>query len=79
MAFVHEFLPQGSVRHLFDIPRFRKTGKGNVAPHDAEASARDLTLECEFSEVGRDPRFPHGWYIVPGALLGVLLILALLL
>ena len=78
MAFVHDFLPQGRIRHLFDIPRFRKTkANDNASPRVEED--RDLILEAEFSEVGRDSRFPHGWYIVPGALLGVFLLLALLL
>ena len=79
MAFAHDFLPHGRYRHVFDIPLARKAKAKKPAAPAQEKSEHELLLECEFSEVGRDPRFPPGWYIVPGALLGVFVVLAVLL
>ena len=79
MAFAHDFSPHGRIRHLLDIPIARNAkAKKPLAP-PREKSEHELLLECEFSETGRDPRFPAGWYIVPGALMGLFLVLALLL
>ena len=38
----------------------------------------DALMELEFSEVGRDPRFLPGWYILPSAIAGTLLLAALI-
>ena len=76
MAFAHDFLPRDRNHRLFDISVARKA-KAKKPPR--EKSEHELLLECEFSEIGRDPRFPAGWYIVPGALMGLFLVLALLL
>lgn len=40
---------------------------------------RDALMELEFSEVGRDPRFLPGWYILPSIFAGTLLLAALIL
>lgn len=63
MAFAHDVLPhirrrsaRASVRAGF--PRFRKT-------------ADDRLAECEFGEVGRDPRYPSGWFILPALVIGI--------
>lgn len=40
---------------------------------------RDALMELEFSEVGRDPRFLPGWYILPSVIGGTLLLAALIL
>ncbi|MBN9554183.1 MAG: hypothetical protein J0H61_05820 [Alphaproteobacteria bacterium] len=38
----------------------------------------DILAELEFSEIGRDARFLPGWYILPSALGGLLVLVALL-
>jgi hypothetical protein len=38
----------------------------------------DILADLEFSEIGRDPRFLPGWYILPSALGGLLVLVALL-
>ena len=35
---------------------------------------RQTTEELEFGELGRDPRLPEGWYILPVLALGVAII-----
>jgi hypothetical protein len=64
-------------RHVFDIP---------IAPTRKRATAdvfRDRThaelVDLEFSEYGRDPRFVAGWFILPGVVLGLGVVAALIL
>jgi len=38
----------------------------------------DILADLEFSEIGRDPRFLPGWYILPSAFGGLLVLVALL-
>ena len=38
----------------------------------------ELLLDLEFSEVGRDPRFLPGWYILPSIVGGLLVLTALI-
>ena len=40
--------------------------------------AQDSLIECEFSEIGRNPRFAPGWFIVPATMLTGLVAVALL-
>ncbi|HXS06716.1 MAG TPA: hypothetical protein VN723_08010 [Rhizomicrobium sp.] len=76
MAFAHDLLPHGRYRHVFDIPPARKA---KAKKPTREESEHERLIECEFSEIGRDPRFPAGWYIMPGVLLGLFLIVAVML
>lgn len=47
-----------------------------VAPRTfADAFDHDALMDLEFSEIGRDPRFLPGWYILP-SIVGGLLVLA---
>ena len=41
----------------------------------ADAFDHDALMDLEFSEIGRDPRFLPGWYILP-SIVGGLLVLA---
>jgi hypothetical protein len=61
--------------HVFDVPAVRRRAKSKRPvpeifrrPYDAEL------IDAEFSEIGRDPRFLPGWYILPGAMLGVVML-----
>jgi hypothetical protein len=47
-------------------------------PRTITGPERDALLELEFSEMGRDPRFLPGWYILPLAAIGVVALLVLL-
>lgn len=55
----------------------------NIVRFPARAPAttrlkREALLELEFSEIGRDPRFLPGWYILPFAAIGAGMLLFLL-
>ena len=64
-------------RNVFDIPvrPARKRAPANVFRDRAHVDLIDL----EFSEYGRDPRFAPGWFILPGAVLGMAVVAALIL
>jgi hypothetical protein len=47
------------------------------APRACEIDS-DILADLEFSEIGRDARFLPGWYILPSALGGLLVVIALL-
>jgi hypothetical protein len=44
------------------------------APASIPSLDHDTLMELEFSDIGRDPRFLPGWYILP-SVLGALLVL----
>lgn len=46
-----------------------------VAPRTFTALDHDALMDLEFSDIGRDPRFLPGWYILP-SIVGGLLVLA---
>jgi hypothetical protein len=65
--------------HVFDVPlagRVRR--RRNVADVFRDRAHAEL-IDLEFSEYGRSPRFLPGWYILPGAIGGLLVIVAALL
>ena len=66
----------GHYRHVFDVPVARRK-------RDVSAVFRDPShvklVEMEFSNVGRNPRFPAGWYILPAVVTGMAIIAAVLL
>jgi hypothetical protein len=66
----------GHYRHVFDVPVARRK-------HDVSAVFRDPShvklVEMEFSNVGRNPRFPASWYILPAVVTGMAIIAATLL
>lgn len=48
-------------------------------PHLASAkragrSAHERQAECEFGPIGRDPRYPSGWFIVPALIVGAVIL-----
>jgi hypothetical protein len=47
-------------------------------PSQQQAAIVDASEEWEFSEAMRSPRFPAGWFMLPSALLGCILLLAVL-
>jgi hypothetical protein len=66
--------------HVFDVPL-----AGRISPRrrDVAAVFRDRAhaelIDLEFSEYGRHSRFLPGWYILPGAVAGLVVIVAVLL
>ena len=63
----------GTYDGVFDIPA--------VAGHpllDPAIRDDDPLLDLEFSEIGRDPRFLPGWYILPSIVGGLLVLTALI-
>ena len=65
----------GHYRHVFDIPVSRKREVSAVFRDPAHVSL----IEREFSNYGRNPRFPAGWYILPAVVTGMAIIVAVLL
>jgi hypothetical protein len=67
----------GHYRHSFDAPAPRpkraKRAALDIYRSRELADLIDLAdlIEQEYSDTGRDPRFPSGWYILPGLVLGV--------
>jgi hypothetical protein len=55
---------------VLDQAQWRAPGAAQVDP--------EILAELEFSEIGRDARFLPGWYILPSALGGLLVLVALL-
>lgn len=65
--------------HVFDVPLARRPRKRrNVADVFRDRAHAEL-IDLEFSEYGRSARFMPGWYILPGMVAGVLVIVAVLL
>jgi hypothetical protein len=61
---------------------FDSVPDGNVVPFPKPApdiSSREMQelLELEFSDIGRDPHFLPGWYILPSILGGLLVLVSL--
>jgi hypothetical protein len=44
----------------------------------AEIFDHDALMELEFGDIGRDPRFLPGWYILPSIVGGLLVLTALI-
>lgn len=65
------------IDHFFDAPSIPFAPANNNLPH-LQSRAMDVLLEREFSEEGRNPHFLPGWYILPAAVGGFLVLLALL-
>ena len=76
MAFSSDY---HSHRHpVFGVPAARRGTKPEQPV--PETFRRDTELiDAEFSEMGRSPRFLPGWYILPGVVLGVIIVVALVL
>ena len=61
---------------------YRQTGPWNQAARAREVAASvpkrdancDAAVEWEFSEAMRSPRFPAAWFVLPGAVMGCLLL-----
>ena len=68
MVYAHEYLPRAPHRRAFDIPSIRPAGGAAKRANEENAEAR--MAECEFGPVGRDPRYPSGWFIMPAFVLG---------
>lgn len=66
----------GHYRHVFDIPVSRR--KREVSAVFRDPSHKKL-VELEFSNYGRNTRFPAGWYILPAVVTGMAIIAAVLL
>jgi hypothetical protein len=65
-------------RHVFDIPVARLARKRITANVFRDRAHADL-IDLEFSEYGRNPRFPAGWFILPCVVLGMAIVAALIL
>jgi hypothetical protein len=74
MAYVHHY------DHVFDVPlsnRAKRPKRRNVSsvfcnPEDPAMS------ELEFSNYGRNPRFPAGWFILPAIVTGLAIVAAVI-
>ena len=66
----------GHYRHVFDVPvAHRKRVVSSVFRDPTNVKL----VELEFSNVGRNPRFVAGWYILPAVVTGMAIIAAVLL
>ena len=62
---------------VFDIPLTKKVRRPRKARADAGVLPYrdpDSVLACEFSALGRDRRYPSGWYIFPALALALLML-----
>ena len=57
--------------------RGRPVAKPKSTASGLDQRDHDALMELEFSEVGRDPRFLPGWYILPSIVGGLLVLTAL--
>ena len=64
MAVAHDFLARTPYRRAFDILPARRPAK----------KAAERMAECEFGPIGRDPRYPSGWFIFPAFVVGALIL-----
>ena len=60
--------------HIFDIP-LAKAARGARDVFRGREQADRIGLE--FGEMGRDPRFPSGWYVLPVFVVAVVAVVAL--
>lgn len=73
MAFAGDF--HSHYRHVFGVPAAARGAKSKrPVPEILRRSADDELLDAEFSEMGRDPRFLPGWYILPGIVLSAVML-----
>ena len=55
--------------HIFDVPLAKRGARAKPVPEIFRRREHVEAAELEFSEYGRDPRYPSGWYIVPALLI----------
>ncbi len=76
MAHVHHY------DHVFDVPPSkrmkRRVKQGPIARLFCGPENPDL-MDLEFSNYGRTPRFPAGWFILPAVVAGMAIVAALIL
>jgi len=73
MAFADHFLPLSAHRHDFDFtlsPRRNQPAR----PEWETPDEHERLMDCEFSEMGRNPRFVPGWYVLPGLAMGAIIL-----
>ena len=70
MTLAHHYDP------VFGLPSAKKARRRRKEPTGTVFRYRDpdSILACEFSNLGRDPRYPSGWYILPVLALGLLVL-----
>lgn len=69
MAYVHHY------DHAFDGPLSKRARRREPAQVFRSREHSDL-IDLEFSNVGRNPRFPAGWFILPAIMSGVAILTA---
>ena len=49
------------------MPQLASAKRVGRTPHERLA-------DCEFGPIGRDPRFPSGWFIMPALIVGAVIL-----
>jgi hypothetical protein len=70
MAYVHHY------DHIHDVPLARRPRRRETAEIFRGREYAEL-IDLEFSNVGRNPRFPAGWFILPAIVTGMAIVAAL--
>ena len=65
--------------HVFDIPLAKPARGRRKTPDVFRTREHAAMADLEFSDVGRNPRFAPGWFILPGIAWGLAVIAALIL
>ncbi|HEY4075326.1 MAG TPA: hypothetical protein VGM26_00205 [Rhizomicrobium sp.] len=71
MAYVHHY------DHVFDAPLSKRAKPRKISSVFCNPDDPALS-ELEFSNYGRNPRFPAGWFILPAMVFGMAIIAAVI-
>ena len=77
MAYVHHY-DHFDVLRSKRSKRSKRTKQGPIAQFFCGPENSDL-MNLEFSNYGRNPRFPAGWFILPAVVVGMAIVAALIL
>ena len=71
MAYVHHY------DHIHDVPLARRPRRRRETAEIFRDREYAELIDLEFSNVGRSPRFPAGWFILPAVVTGMAVLAAL--
>jgi hypothetical protein len=70
MAYVHHY------DHIHDVPSVRRPRRHRETAEIFRDREYAELIDLEFSNVGRNPRFPAGWFILPAVVTGMAVLAA---
>jgi hypothetical protein len=70
MAYVHHY------DHIHDVPLARRPRRRRETAEIFRDREYAELIDLEFSNAGRNPRFPAGWFILPAVVTGMAVLAA---